>query len=133
METTQRRVLADKLVIGVALIAVGIAGFLGALDVFHIRDVWRLWPLILIVIGLANEAEAIRNRRSDGGWVLLAIGIWFLIGNFHLFGLSHGRAMPVAVVVAGASIALHAIIDRPAARGTRDSQEKQEKNDGGVQ
>jgi EamA domain-containing membrane protein RarD len=131
METTHHRILGDKLVIGIALIAVGIAGFLGALDIFHIRDIWRLWPLVLIVIGLANEAEAIRNRRSDGGWVLLAVGTWFLVGNFHLFGLSHGRAMPIAVVVAGASMALHAVIDRPAAaaRTTSDSEE----NHGGVQ
>ncbi len=128
METTHPRISADKLVIGIALIVVGIAGFLGAIDVLHTRDVWKLWPLFLIVIGLANEAEAIRKRRSDGGWILLAIGTWFLIGNYHMFGLSRGSAMPVGVIVAGAAIALHAIIDKPAEM-TEKRTERLEKND----
>ncbi|HEX2836239.1 MAG TPA: DUF5668 domain-containing protein [Thermoanaerobaculia bacterium] len=116
MESLEPRpgVKADKLVLGIALIALGIVGFLGAIDLLYIRDVWRLWPLLLIVIGIGNEVEAIRNRRKGGGWVLIAIGTWFLIGNFHIFGLSHSRAIPVIVVIAGASIALHALIDRPA-------------------
>lgn len=114
MGQTETRVAFDKLVIGAALMLAGAAWFLGAVEVLHIRDLWRLWPVVLIVIGVANEAEAIRNRQSDGGWILLAIGTWFLVGNFELFGLSHGRALPVAVIVAGATIALHGIIDRPA-------------------
>lgn len=115
MDSTRPQVPIDKLVIGLVLVAVGLTGFLQAIDLIHIRAVWRLWPVILIVIGIGSEAEAIRNRKSSGGWVLLAIGTWFLVGNFHLFGLSHGQAMPVAVVVAGAVIAMHALIDRPEA------------------
>lgn len=109
---TRPGVRADKLILGVALIAVGIAGFLGAVDLLPLRNIWRLWPLLLIVIGLGNEFEALRNRRKSGGWVLIAIGTWFLIGNFHIFGLSHRSAIPIVVVIAGASIALHALIDR---------------------
>jgi hypothetical protein len=121
MDTTANRIAADKLIIGVALVGAGIAGALGVMDVLHVRDIGRLWPVILIVIGLAGEAEAILKRRSDGSWVLLALGVWFLIGNFHFFGLSHGRALPVAISIAGAAIALHAVIDAPpAATETHD-------------
>jgi hypothetical protein len=112
---------ADKLILGVALIAIGIVAFLGAIDVLHVRNLWRLWPLFLIVIGLGSEVEAIRKRREGGGWVLIAIGTWFLIGNFRLFGLSHSRALPVVVVIAGAAIALHALIDRPALRAPKEN------------
>jgi hypothetical protein len=116
MESTERRVPADKLVIGVALIVVGIAGTLTALDILQFRDAGRLWPLILIIIGLGTEAEALRNRREGGGWILIAIGTWFLVGNFHLFGLSHGRALPIAAIIAGAAIALHALVDKPTSK-----------------
>jgi uncharacterized membrane protein HdeD (DUF308 family) len=127
METTHSRVPVDKLLIGVALIGFGILAFLGSIDVVIITDVGRLWPIFLIIIGVGNEIEAIRRRRAGGSWVLLAVGTWLLIGNLHIFGLNHSQALPVAAIVAGAMIALHAVIDRPARTRTEstslDSQE----------
>ncbi|HEX7831725.1 MAG TPA: DUF5668 domain-containing protein [Thermoanaerobaculia bacterium] len=120
---TQQKIPIDKLVIGLVLIVVGVAGFLGTIDVLHFRDIWRLWPVLLIAIGLGNEVESIRNRRNNNGWILIAIGTWFLIGNFDIFGLSHGRAFPVVIVIAGASMALHALIDRPAVAAKENDHE----------
>jgi hypothetical protein len=107
------RIAADKLLLGIALIGIGIAGFLGAIDVLHIRSIGKLWPVFLIVIGVGQEIEAIRRRRAGGGWVLLAVGTWFLVSNFHLFDLTPREALPIAAIVAGAVIALHGVIDRP--------------------
>ncbi len=115
MDSTEPRprIAADKLVIGLALIAAGIAGILGMMDVLEFRDIGRLWPIALIVFGLAGEIEAIRNRTGSGSFILIAIGTWFLVGQFHLFGLSFGRALPVAIAIVGAGIALHAMTDKP--------------------
>ncbi len=102
-----------KLVFGVCLVAVGVAAFLGSIDVWNVRHIGRFWPLILIAIGLSGEIEAIQRRKGDGSYILLAIGCWMLVGTFGLFGLTHSSAMPVGIVVAGAALVLHALIDRP--------------------
>jgi hypothetical protein len=108
------RMSAGKLVIGLILLAVGVVTFLDGIDVFHSGELWNYWPVILIAIGLANEIDAIRMRRRDGSYILLAVGVWLFVGNFELFGLSYVDAFPLGIVVVGLGIILHALIDRPA-------------------
>lgn len=103
----------NKLIFGLCLIAVGVTAFLGAIDVVQVRHIGRLWPLILIAIGTAGEVEALRRRKSDGSYVLLAVGCWMLVGMLRLFDLSIGGAMPIGVMVAGLFVIVHALVDRP--------------------
>jgi hypothetical protein len=109
----QPGVAVGKLIFGLCLLVVGVAAFLGAIDAWNARHYWKFWPLLLVVIGLGNEAEALRRRKSDGSYVLVAIGCWLLVGMFHLFGLSIREAIPVGLVVAGLGVVLHALVDRP--------------------
>lgn len=113
-QTQQSGVAIGKLIFGLCLVVVGTAAFLGAIDAWNARHFWKFWPLMLVIIGLANEAEALRKRKSDGSYVLIAVGCWMLAGTFRLFGLSIGEAIPVGLVVAGLGVVLHAIVDRPA-------------------
>jgi hypothetical protein len=106
---------SGKLIFGLILIAVGIGGFLDAIDVWEVGNLWNWWPVGLIVLGLANEVTALRQRRSDGGTVMLAVGVWMLIGSRHLFGLSYHTAFPAGIAVFGLGMLLHAIVDRPRA------------------
>jgi hypothetical protein len=116
---------ASKLVFGLLLLFVGIAGFLDAIDVWEIGNLWSWWPLGLIAIGLANEITALAQRRSDGGSVMIAIGVWLLIATHHFFGLNHRTAFPVGIAIFGLGMLLHAVVDRP-----RQRKEEQEKLNG---
>jgi hypothetical protein len=107
------RIPAGKLALGLVLLAFGVATFLEAVDLWDSGPLWSYWPLILIAIGGANEIDAIRRRRSDGSYVLLGIGIWMFAGAFRVFGLSYGQAFPIALIVAGLGVVLHAVIDAP--------------------
>ena len=53
--------------LGAVLTLLGIVFLLDALDIvtFHMRDVWRLWPLVLLVIGVRMMLGA-RRRRPRG-------------------------------------------------------------------
>lgn len=108
-----KKISAGKLVVGLVLLVVGVATFLETVDLWDSGSLWSYWPLILIAIGTANEIDAIRRRKSGGSYILLGIGVWMLAGSFGLFGLSFGEAMPLAIVVAGLGVLLHAIIDVP--------------------
>lgn len=106
----ESRISAGKLVFGIALLAVGILTFVDAIDVWEPRELWRYWPVILIVLGVSQEIDVIRTRKGDGGYILIAIGVWMLAGSQEFLGLSYRSAFPLGVVVAGLGVILHALL-----------------------
>jgi hypothetical protein len=102
-----------RLAAGIALLLLGVVGFTDAIDLWEPREVLRYWPLALILVGAASEADALRQRRSGGGFVLIAVGVWMLAATQHLFGLRFGSAMPLGIVIVGLGLVLHAIVDVP--------------------
>jgi len=126
LSSNGKKISAGKLVVGLVLLVVGVATFLEAVDLWDSGSLWSYWPLILIAIGGANEIDAIRRRKSDGSYVLLGIGVWMLAGSFGLFGLSFGEAMPLAIVVVGLGVLLHAIIDVPGTQEKENHHERQQ-------
>ena len=112
---------AGKLTAGLALLAIGVLALIDSLDVWNAREAWRYWPVIFIAIGVANEFDALRKRKSENGYVLIGIGAWFLAGFQHWFGLSVGRAFPIFVIVVGLGVLLHALVDRPAFHGKKEN------------
>jgi hypothetical protein len=75
----------------------------------------KLLGILLIALGLSHEIDAIRHRRRQSGYILLAVGVWMLIGTQHFFDLSVRSAFPIGIVVVGLGVLLHALIDPPVA------------------
>ena len=119
------KIPVGKFVFGLVLLTIGVLTFLETVDLWDSGPLWSYWPLILIAIGAANEIDAIRNRRSDGSFIMLGIGVWMLAGSKGLFGLSYGSGMPLALVVVGLGVLLHAIIDVPKAEKKENEHERQ--------
>ena len=104
----------QKLILGVVLLAFGILAFVDSTDLWSPGQWWRLWPVALIVLGLASEAESLVARRSGGGGaILVAVGVWFFAARSGFFGLSHRTAFPLAIAVVGLFMTLHALVDKP--------------------
>lgn len=106
----EQRLPLGKLAVGLGLLAIGILGFTDAVDIWEPGNLWEYWPLVLVFIGVANEMEALRQRRGNGGFVLIAVGTWMFIGNNEYFGLDHGSAIPVAIAVVGLGLITHALL-----------------------
>ncbi|HEX2122769.1 MAG TPA: DUF5668 domain-containing protein [Thermoanaerobaculia bacterium] len=113
IDNHDRKVPAGKLAWGVVLLVVGALIFFDTIDLFESRPFWSYWPLFLIVLGAAGEFDALRARKSDGSFVMLGIGVWMLAGSLELFGLSYRSGFPLAVIVAGLGVIVHAIVDAP--------------------
>jgi predicted membrane protein len=81
---------------------------LGVLVILGNTQIWsfsRSWPVLLIVIA----AGTLMQRLKDlGGWVILAVGIVFLLTE--VFGMqvyAMGKyLMPVLLIVVGANVLL---------------------------
>lgn len=105
----ERRFPIGKLAVGIGLLAFGVLGFTDAIDLWEPDELWHFWPLILIFIGVANEIDTLQRRRGSGGYVLIAIGTWLLVGNNEYLGLDHGSAIPLGVAIVGLGLITHAL------------------------
>lgn len=108
-----RKLPVGKLAWGLVLLVIGALTFFDTIDLFESAPLWKYWPVFMIVLGVAGEFDALRARKSDGSYITLAIGIWMLAGSLELFGLSFRTGFPLAIVVAGLGVIVHAIVDLP--------------------
>lgn len=113
IRTTNDRIPVGQLAWGVVLLVIGVLAFTDAMDVWDVGEIWRLWPLALIAIGFAGEFDALRLRKSDGSFILIAIGVWQLAATQRFLGLRYGSAMPLGIAIVGLGLILHALIDVP--------------------
>ena len=118
--TAKPPVPIDKVVFGLVLVVIGVLAFGAGIDLWEVRHLVRLWPLILIVIGFAGEVEALRKRKGDGSAFLLGAGVWMLFGTLHLYDLTVRSALPLGVIVVGLSTIVHALVDLPEPKEKKD-------------
>lgn len=115
-ETTtipERRFSAGKLGLGLLLLGVGIATFSDAIDLWDARHLVRFWPVIPIIAGLFSEVDALSKRTSEGGYLLIAFGVWMLFATQHYFDLNTRTAFPLGIITVGLGVIVHAIFDAP--------------------
>ncbi len=85
---------------GMILITLGVLIILGKTNIWSFN---ASWPILLIVIGLGT---LIQRLKDMGGWIILAVGIIFLLTE--IFGMeiyALGKyLLPVLLIVVGANI-----------------------------
>ena len=95
----------SQVLVGLALILVGLGFLAHRLDVWHVHLSLRFWPLILIVMGAARFLDGPvvtrGGHRRRNGMFLIFIGLWGLISEFELFGLNYGTSWPLLIVAVG--------------------------------
>jgi predicted membrane protein len=99
-----------KLVGGIFFAALGILMTLDNLDLLVAYRFLHYWPVVLIAIGLLKLTE-----RADRlmGVISLAAGALLLASNIHWIRFPISALWPLALIVAGAAIVIHALGWRP--------------------
>ena len=93
---------SPRLFFGFAVMAIGLLLTLDNLGLVESRNVWRFWPVLLIVGGLLRAVESQRERRKPEGVGMLVLGVLFLLHNL---GLLHFRQLwPIFLLLLGASM-----------------------------
>jgi hypothetical protein len=76
------------------------------LSVTHV-PVWRLWPVPLLVVGIARVAGGLpRRHRSDGAW-LAFLGGWLLLNT--LTDWQFRETWPVLIMFLGVKMIWHSL------------------------
>jgi hypothetical protein len=102
-----------RILIGVLIIVAGLmmladqSGIAGG----HLSG--RIWPLFLIGFGVVRLAAPPRHRRRRrsriaGAWFVF-LGVWFLVNEFHLYGLDYHTSWPLLIVGAGIAMVWRAL------------------------
>jgi hypothetical protein len=102
--------ISPRLVLGFAVIAVGLLLTLDNLGVLEARHYWRYWPVVLIVGGLAKTVESMRECGRPVGMGLVVIGAFLLLANIGPFQVR--ELWPLFLLALGASIVWKALAHR---------------------
>jgi len=72
------------MLIGGLIVAAGLILLLDNLGIVRVYDIWRFWPVILIIVGVSKALEA----RTPGGQVwgafVAVVGLVFFLDNLHI-------------------------------------------------
>lgn len=98
----------SNIVFGLILTLVGVLFLLHNLGIYYIYEIWRYWPLLLIVAGLTKVAFGRGGERTFGA-VAVFIGLVFLADNVFGLHVHLGQLWPVILVIVGISIIMRAI------------------------
>ena len=99
---------------GAVLVVLGILFLLNTTGTVPVRAGQFILPMILIAIGssillddsCARKASGRHQPRGTGGFWLMGIGVWMLISQAHLFGLTYGTSWPLLLIMAGLMTAI---------------------------
>jgi hypothetical protein len=99
--------LATQMIAGLMIIGVGIVLALGRFGIVEAGGVWRLWPLLLIVLGLGKLFTPRPDGTRHGGTQVL-IGVWLLLNELRIWPAS--ESWPLFLVAFGISIVWNAMM-----------------------
>lgn len=99
---TDRFPITPRLIIGLAILALGTLWTLDNLNILESEDFTQWWPAVLIAIGVVQFAGRRTNRV--GPVLLIAIGTVLLIANVGNFDVDLGDLIPLAIAAWGAKL-----------------------------
>jgi hypothetical protein len=112
---------------GIGLVLVGTVILLQYLDVMPF-SVWRdWWPLIIVMVGVAQIVGGRGPKGLGDGVSTMLIGAWCFVATNHVYGLTWRNSWPLALVATGMGMVVRSIAAGFTGR-PRDGQEV--RNDG---
>jgi hypothetical protein len=93
------------LIIGLAVIAVGVLFLLRNVGILYFDDIWQYWPVILIVIGISKIANTQSASQVTSGIIIGGLGTVFLLRNLgYIYGNIWEYIWPGILIAVGLSI-----------------------------
>jgi predicted membrane protein len=100
----EKRYFDSRIIIGLAIVAVGALLLLERLDIgvdIRFRD---YWPVLIIIIGIGKLLQPGYSRQIFWGLALVGIGALFQLNNLGVIKFWFGDLWPIAIILVGISI-----------------------------
>jgi predicted membrane protein len=106
METRQQSIYTPRLILGLGIILIGAIFLLGNLDIINPHEYFRLWPAILVVIGIAYLIQGRHGAGRVWGVILTFVGAAMLLDRLYFIHFSLWDYWPLILVFVGAMMIL---------------------------
>ncbi|HEY6390977.1 MAG TPA: DUF5668 domain-containing protein [Bryobacteraceae bacterium] len=110
---------------GGMVVVFGLLMLLDNLNILRIYDLWRYWPVVVIILGVVKVLQT----RSPSGYVwggmAVLAGSLILLNNLEILNVSFDLIWPLVIIAFGISVLLRQLdrkrcVDGTAASGTPD-------------
>jgi predicted membrane protein len=118
MDETPRVRSTEKVLFGLALVALGAIFILDNLHLIYAGRLWDYWPIVMIVPGLARLLQPNRPGQRVWGAILVVLGGLFLLRNLAILWIPFHRVWPALLVVLGLYLVWQAMARRGVASTT---------------
>jgi len=109
-----------RVIVALFVIALGVLFLLKNLGVHIPFDIWEMWPVALILVGLSQLSRTSDPGQSIGGWIILIIGVLFLLSNLDIIPYDFFDFWPVVLILVGLLILKNAIWGFKKTPGSQD-------------
>jgi predicted membrane protein len=107
--------ITPRLIIGLAILALGTLWTLDNLNVLESEQFTRWWPIVLIAIGATHFFNRTANRVGPA--LLMIVGGLLLASNVGHFDIDIGDLIPLGIALFGAKLVWDALARRSARSG----------------
>lgn len=105
----QHRSPASGIVFGGIIVLVGLGLLLDNMGIVSFRDVWRYWPLLLIVYGVSRVLSSGGISSYVWGGAIALIGALLLLDNLDIVPFNVDLIWPLVIIAFGLSMLVRAI------------------------
>ena len=97
------------MVVGGLIVLIGLMILLDNMGIVRIHDVWRYWPVLLIVVGVAKVVESRAPAGYIWGGVITLAGALLLLDNLDILVFDFNLIWPLLLIAFGLSMLLRSI------------------------
>jgi hypothetical protein len=109
MDSNQRGIFDIRMIIGLAIVFFGVALLIGNIEPYLGRDIWRWWPVLMILFGLRVLFQPAEYRQNLTGGIITLVGVLLLLSNLDIIALRWGFIWPIAIVLIGLAVVYRSI------------------------
>lgn len=95
---------ASGLVLGSIIVLVGLGLLLDNMGIVQFRDIWRYWPVFLIVYGVSRILSSQAVSSLVWGGAITLIGAFLLLDNLDIITFNFDYIWPLIIIAFGLSL-----------------------------
>lgn len=105
----RRRSGLHGMVFGLIILSIGVLLLLDNLNILRFHDVWRLWPVLLIAVGVAKLIDCYGVVGRVWGGLLTFAGVALLLNNLGYLYVDEGLIWPAVLIGLGLLMFVRAV------------------------
>ena len=109
MQRRHYRSGAGGILIGGLIVIIGLLILLDNMGIVRLHDVWRYWPVLLIVLGVAKVVESHSPSGYVWGGVITLAGALLLLDNLDIVVFDFNLVWPLILIAFGLTVLLRSV------------------------